>query len=88
MMYDHMICDLEIPGFKDGARFEFQTKSFEGIFDEYRIDMFGRLYRTSVDGLDSVEYTGEVVFYNSFIECIADFEDGHTKKIKIKCESS
>ena len=88
MMYDHMICDLEIPGFKDGARFEFQTKSFEGIFDEYRIDMFGRLYRTSVDGLDSVEYTGEVVFYNSFIECRADFRSGLTEKIELAAESS
>tara|TARA_A100001037_G_scaffold189651_1_gene169821 strand:- start:559 stop:810 length:252 start_codon:yes stop_codon:yes gene_type:complete len=83
-----MICDLEIPGFKDGARFEFQTKSFEGIFDEYRIDMFGRLYRTSVDGLDSVEYTGEVVFYNSFIECKADFNSGLTAKIELVEESS
>ena len=42
-IYDHVHCEYPLPGLDDPTRIEFQTKSLDTFFDNYRITADGKL---------------------------------------------
>ena len=83
-LYDKINCSLDFPDWLDHSNAVFQTKNFDCAFDEYRIDMFGYLYRTLEEPnyLEFVPYNGWVVFYHGLAEFKANFKKGKTERIE------
>jgi len=66
-MFDYVHCEYPLPGLDDPTKFEFQTKSLETFFDNYRITVEGKLEVGSCTripkGWNPVDFSGVLNFY-------------------------
>jgi hypothetical protein len=58
-MFDYVHCEYPLPGLDDPTKFEFQTKSLETFFDNYRITVEGKLEVEDYDVEDRSDPSAE-----------------------------
>ena len=88
-MFDSVFCDLELPYYDKLDSRNFQTKDLECSDLNYRIDLFGQLYRVGSEPhyLEFFSHTGLVNIYTIsdgyYFEYEINFEDGKYSNIDL-----
>jgi hypothetical protein len=73
-IYDYVHCEYPLPGLDDPTKIEFQTKSLDTLFDNYRITAEGKLEIEEYDVEDRSDPNAEG--FARFIGCCARVPTG------------
>lgn len=65
-MYDTIVCNYELPMFKQMQNDYFHTKSLERDFSLYIITEEGELTKSRINEREFIPYNGYIIFYGFF----------------------